>query len=136
MKVGSSRDDYLRIIYKILEKEKGDFDVRSVDVARHLSLSRASVSQMIRKLQMEKLVKLNLNSKISLTKKGFKTAQKLTHSYRVLEVFLKDILKYDSLDEIRKEAHVLEHAFSEKSIKRLDTFLGFPGECPHGDKID
>jgi len=136
MKIESSREDYLRIIYKISEREKGGSDVQGVAVARDLAISRASVSQMIKKLQAENLVKLNLDSKISLTKKGLKVAQKLTHGYRVLEVFLKDVLKYDSLDEIREEAHVLEHAFSEKSIKRLDEFLGFPNKCPHGDKID
>lgn len=128
-----SQEDYLRAIYTLWEREKKNpSGVKSVAIAKFLKISKSSVSQMTKKLADKKLIKLNPYSNISLTNKGHRIARQATHNYRVIEVFLKKILDYKSLDKLEQEAHKLEHAFSEISIKKLDKFLGNPKICPHG----
>jgi len=131
-----NREDYLRLMYKICEEknlEKGG--IKKVDIARKLQISKPSVTQMMNKFAQENLVKIDTYSKVFFTEKGLRLAKKITHNYRVIEIFLHDILNYKSLEKIRTEAHKLEHAFSDSAIKRLDKFLGNPKVCPHGDKI-
>lgn len=131
----TSKEDYLKAIYLIYEKQ-GDktAGIKSIGIAKSLGISKPSVSAMIKKLAKEGFLKVKPYSKIFFTKKGLREAKRITHNYRVIGVFLKDILKYD-LNKIHKEAHKLEHAFSEESIRRLDKFLGDPKRCPHGEII-
>lgn len=128
-----SQEDYLRVIYQIIEQEK-DADVKSVNIATRLNISKAAVSKMLKVLQAQGLVSIELYSKVNLTKKGFLIARKLTYKHRVIEVFLKDILNVNK-DFIEREAHDLEHAFSDKTIKKLADFLNNPKICPCGKKI-
>jgi len=128
-----SQEDYLRAIYIIVEK-KQDKEVRSVDIADKLSVSKAAVSRMLKGLQLQRFVFIKLYSKVSLTKKGFEVAQKLTYKHRVIEVFLNDILGV-AKKNLEKEAHNLEHAFSSETINKLDNFLNNPRFCPCGNKI-
>lgn len=131
-----SQEDYLRTIY-ILSEKRGDYSVgvKSIDIAKYLKISKSAVCQMLGKLVEEGLVKTKPYSSVSLTKKGFKRAKRITHNYRIMEVFLKDILSYRHLNKISQEAHKLEHAFSEASFRRLDKFLNNPKKCPHGNII-
>ena len=58
----------------------------------------------------------------------------IVRKHRLWEVFLVDKLAF-SWDEVHDIAEQLEHIKSEKLINRLDEFLGFPTEDPHGDPI-
>ena len=130
-----SIEDYLRTMYGLYEeledKSKG---IKSIRVAKDLSISRASVSAMIRRLISKRYLMAKPYSKIHFTKKGFQEAKRIMHDHRVIEVFLKDVLKYN-LKDVHEEAHRLEHAFSEESIKRLDNFLNHPKKSPFGREI-
>ena len=57
------------------------------------------------------------------------------HNHRVIEVFLKDILKFKDPRAIHEEAHKLEHAFSEDALNRLDQYLNNPDKSPTGELI-
>ena len=125
----------MRTIYFIYEKQEDKIaGIRSIDIAKSLRVSKPSVSVMIKKMTKKGLLGVKPYSKIFFTKKGLKEARRLTHKFRVIGVFLRKILNYD-LKDIDEEAHRLEHAFSEKSIRRLDKFLGDPKRCPHGKII-
>ena len=131
-----SQQDYLRASYTLLErKNNGSLGVKSVDIAQFLGISKAGVSQMIKRLSQKGLIKSDSYSNVFLTTKGLGLAKRITHNYRVIEVFLKNTLGYNSPDKLRQEAHKLEHAFSDALIKRLDIFLHHPKKCPHGDLI-
>lgn len=128
-------EDYLRTIYNIYESQgEESYGIRSVDIASALKISKPSVSAMIKKLTEKGYLKSKPYSDIFFTPKGLKEAKRITQKHRIIEVFLKKTLKYN-VDLIHKEAHMLEHAFSEESIKRLDNFLNNPKTCPHGKKI-
>ena len=127
----ANKEDYLRGLY-ILEEEKGQ--IKSIDLAHYLNVSKPSVSEMVRELNKEGLVSYKKYSKLKFTQKGRRIAQKLTSKHRLIEIFLKNMLKINSKN-IHQEAHRLEHAFSDESIAKLRRLLGNPKKDPHGKPI-
>ncbi|MBI2542301.1 metal-dependent transcriptional regulator [Candidatus Woesearchaeota archaeon] len=127
----ASREDYLRGIY-ILEEEKGR--IKSIDLAHYLKVSKPSVSEMVRELGREGLVSHKKYSSLNFTPKGRQIAKKLTSKHRLIELFLKDMLKIKSR-KVHEEAHRLEHAFSDESIGRIRKLLHNPKKDPHGKPI-
>ena len=125
------KEDYLRGLY-ILEEEKGQ--IKSIDLAHYLNVSKPSVSEMIQELKKEGMVSYKKYSKLKFTAKGKNIAKKLTSKHRLIELFLKNILKVNSVN-IHQEAHRLEHAFSDDSINKLRKLLGNPKKDPHGKPI-
>ena len=125
------KEDYLRGLY-ILEEEKGK--IKSIDLAHYLNVSKPSVSEMVQELNKEGLVSYKKYSTLKFTSKGRKIAQKLTFKHRLIELFLKNILRINS-GNIHQEAHRLEHAFSDESIYKLNKLLGNPKKDPHGKPI-
>lgn len=132
-----SYEDYLRAMYEIYEQlQNKQTGIKKSDIAEVLNISKSSVTQMMNKLLMDGMIKMDLYSKIFFTKKGLDLAKKTARKHRIIEVFLRDCLKIKSLEKINLEAHKLEHSFSDDVIDRLDKFLGKPKKCPHGDEIN
>lgn len=125
------KEDYLRGLY-ILEEEKSE--IKSIDLANYLHVSKPSVSEMVNELNKEGLIAYKKYSKLKFTAKGRRIAQKLTSKHRLIESFLKDVLKI-SPKNLHQEAHRLEHAFSDESMKKLRKLLGNPKKDPHGKPI-
>ena len=128
-------EDYLLSIYlayeKLVDKTEG---VKANEVALLLGISKSSVSEAVEKLKEMKLVRAKPYGNIFFTKKGLREVRRLVHARRVIEVFLSKFLGLDG-DELLGETHKMEHALSEKTIKKLDDFVGHPRVCPHGKKI-
>lgn len=116
-------------------QEDKSLGVKSVDVSKSLKISKPTVSEMVKKLANRGYIKVSPYSNIFFTKKGLKKAKILSHDFRVLGVFLNKVLQYKDLKRVDKEAHRLEHAFSNESMRRLDEFLNNPKRCPHGKII-
>lgn len=127
-----SREDYLRAIYNFWE-QKGRV-IRSVDIAEYLDISKASVSQMLKKLAKQRQIRIKPYSYVLFSAKGLQEAKKLTYKHRIIEVFLMNVLGIDK-QKIHQEAHKLEHCFSDNAIKKLAKFLNNPKYCPDGKKI-
>ncbi len=126
-----NREDYLRALY-ILHEEKGQ--LRSSDVASYLGVSKPSVSEMVRRLNQEGLIRSAPYTKLQFTPKGKRMAEQLTSKHRIIERFLKDTLKIEGR-KIHEEAHRLEHAFSNESIEKMRRMLHNPTVDPHGKPI-
>lgn len=127
----ASREDYLRGLY-ILEEEKGE--LKSIDLAHYLNVSKPSVSEMVKELGREGLIYYKKYSKLKFTQKGRNIAQKLTSKHRLIELFLRKVLKIGPRN-VHQEAHRLEHAFSDESIRKIRGMLGNPKKDPHGKPI-
>jgi DtxR family Mn-dependent transcriptional regulator len=54
--------------------------------------------------------------------------------HRLIELFLVEVLDLDWV-HVHDEAEVLEHAFSDRILARIDEILGHPESDPHGDPI-
>ena len=125
-----TREDYLRAIYSLGQ----GVEVKPIEISRYLKLSKQTVTERLQELSKNGLVKYKRYGSVSLTTEGLQVAQRLTYKHRVIESFLYTLLKQPK-NKIHEEAHRLEHAFSDRSIKALHNLLGNPRTDPHGSKI-
>jgi|TARA_B100001971_G_C18197088_1_gene542161 DtxR family Mn-dependent transcriptional regulator len=128
----TTKEDYLRAIYHFLEEENKT-EVKSVDISDYLNLSKATVSEMLKKLMKEGLIQSAHYGKIKLTKKGLVESKDITKKHRIIEVFLSTTLNINP-KLIHDEAHRLEHAFSNESINSIAKLIN-TDSCPHGKPI-
>ncbi|GCF93956.1 Cro/Cl family transcriptional regulator [Enterococcus florum] len=126
-----NREDYLKLILELGGDER---KVSNKQIVEGLTISGASVSEMISKLVKEGLVNHSPYQGVQLTKLGLEKASTLVRKHRLWEVFLVDHLGY-SWNEVHDDAEVLEHVTSEQLEKRLDNYLQKPKFCPHGGMI-
>ncbi len=127
-----TKEDYLRAAY-VLEEKKSL--ATPTELAKYLSVSKNTVSQMLLRLHKERLVKYEKYSRsIELTKKGRGIAIRLTYRHRLIEKFLVDVLERKP-EKVHEEANRLEHAFSDESIEKIRQLLGEPSLDPHGRTI-
>ncbi len=124
-------EEYCRLINK-LDVGTG---VRSVDLAKTLTLSRNTIALTLQKLVDEKYIFMKRYGRVHLTQKGKRIARKMNFRHRVIETFLYEKLKIDK-KKIHAEACILEHAASDEIVKRLYLFLGKPKKDPHGKEIE
>ena len=127
-----ARQDYVKVIYQLAQ----DTPVRSAELARHLGVTRASVSKFRRMLEREKLLypSRRPTDALRLTKKGRQLAVRMVRRHRLVETFLHATLRVP-LDRIHSEAERIEHAISDDVSARLDRFLDHPSVDPHGHRI-
>jgi DtxR family Mn-dependent transcriptional regulator len=126
-----SKEDYLKNIYHLQTKQKV---VNTTALAGILSVSPASVSEMISRLSKEGLIKNTPYYGFKLTKSGEKIAVNLVRKHRLIEVFLHEHLNYQ-WDVVHQEAEGLEHVCSDIFIDKLEKYLKYPKVDPHGDPI-
>lgn len=131
-KLSATKEDYVRAIY--LLQQTSDKGTGVTKIADRLGLSKSTVSERMKDLVADGLVKSAPYSGVTLTKKGVIEAEKLTYKHRVIEVFLNQILKVP-ISKVHAEAEKLEHACSDDVIKRLASFLNNPKTDPHGTEI-
>jgi len=126
--LSSSVGDYLKAIWSL------GGAASTKDVSGQLSVSPASVTSMLGRLQEMGLVRYERYRGASLTELGRSEALRLVRRHRLIETFLLEHLGYD-WQEVHEEAERLEHAVSDGFTERLAEFLGHPGRDPHGDPI-
>ena len=127
--MSKSIEDYLKGIYTLKKKK----EYSNKNLAEYLNISPASVSEMIKKLVNEGYLTIE-KKKAKLTEKGSNFALDIIRKHRVWEVFLFEKLGYDK-EDVHKEAEILEHVTSNKLLQKLEKFLFYPKECPHGSPI-
>lgn len=127
-----SEENYIKAIYHLsLFQKKG---VNTNAIAKMIETKASSVTDMIKKLAEKGLVEYQKYQGVTLTDSGLYAAKMIVRKHRLWEVFLVEKLDF-TWDEVHDVAEELEHIQSEKLINKLDAFLGFPTEDPHGDPI-
>jgi DtxR family Mn-dependent transcriptional regulator len=117
-----STEMYLKTIFEL--KEKKGRDPKAVELAKALGLSKASVSEMLKKMEREDHIQHKAYSPLKLTKKGLMGAKKVERKYQILTKFLTYYLKIDE-KKAHLEACILEHAISDEVVTRLDILMRF-----------
>jgi DtxR family Mn-dependent transcriptional regulator len=123
-------EEYCECIYELQED---DVDVIQARIVERLDVSRPAVSEMVRRLEAEKLITID-NNTIHLTKSGMTLAQRVVRRHRLAERFLTDVLGL-SWAEAHHEAGKWEHVMSGNVESAMDRLLGSPTTCPHGNPI-
>lgn len=133
MRLGLSQsiEDYLKAIY-VLENEGAGATTNNI--AEALSVSSASVTNMLKKLSTMKLINHKSYHGAELTNAGEKIALEIIRHHRLLELYLAEMMGY-SWDEVHDEAEKLEHHISEQFEDKIAELLNHPTHDPHGDPI-
>jgi DtxR family transcriptional regulator, Mn-dependent transcriptional regulator len=129
--ISDNMQDYLKTIYK-LSRAGGEVNISAI--AEQLSVSAASVTNMMKKLAELKLVRHAPYQGVELTPSGRKIALEVIRHHRLLELYLAESLGY-SWDQVHDEAEKLEHHISEEFEAKIAKSLGDPTHDPHGDPI-
>ena len=114
MKLYASGEDYLETIL-ILHREMGM--VRSVDVARHMDVSKPSVCHAVAVLQEGGFLAVDGDHFLHLTEQGRIIAEKIYERHR----FFTDRLIEAGVDPKTAESDAcrIEHVISEETFRRL-----------------
>jgi len=123
-------EEYCETIFELAED---DVDVIQARIAERLEVSRPAVSEMIRKMEAEKLVHIHKGA-ISLTETGEVLANQVVRRHRLAERFLTDMLGL-SWSVAHHEAGKWEHVISPSVEEALVRVLEDPTTCPHGNPI-
>ncbi|MBS1813439.1 MAG: metal-dependent transcriptional regulator [Acidobacteria bacterium] len=129
-----SVDNYLKAIFAL--SGDGKRRVGSGEIATHLHIAPASVTNMLQKLATEKRPQVDYqrHKGVRLSPVGRKRAIEIVRHHRLIETFLHEVLGYP-IEELHDEAEKLEHFISEKFEERIAAKLGNPEVDPHGDCI-
>ena len=127
----TSEENYIKAIYH-LQKESGK--VSTSLLASAIKTKPASVTDMLKRLQLKKIVYYQPYYGFELTESGNKVALDVIRKHRLWEYFLVNKLGFD-WNKVHEVAEDLEHISSKELINRLDDFLGNPSFDPHGDPI-
>jgi DtxR family transcriptional regulator, Mn-dependent transcriptional regulator len=125
-------EDYAKAIYVLEERSGGP--VTNNAIAERLSVTPASASSMVKKLDGLGLVAHVPYRGVRLNARGRRVALEVLRHHRLLERFLVEELGVP-WDRVHDEAEVLEHVLSEDLEARIAAKLGDPRHDPHGDPI-
>ena len=114
MGLRASGEDYLEVIL-VLQKQKGV--VRSVDVARHLGVSKPSVCHAVATLREGGFLLMDEDNFLHLTDAGCEVAEQVYEKHR----FFTQRLIAAGVDPKTAEADAcrIEHVISDESFERL-----------------
>ena len=114
MKLHASGEDYLEAIL-VLHKEMGT--VRSVDVARHMEVSKPSVCHAVATLRKGGFLLMDEDHFLHLTDLGREVAEATYEKHR----FFTDRLIEAGVDPVtaEKDACRMEHVISQESFEHL-----------------
>jgi len=123
-------EEYCEAIYELRED---DLSVIQARIAERIGVSRPAVSEMIRRMTSEGLVRTTKGT-VSLTESGRGLAEQVVRRHRLAERFLTDILGL-SWAEAHHEAGKWEHVLSAPVEAAINRLLNDPTTCPHGNPI-
>jgi len=120
-KLSASQEDYMEAIFHIIAGKKV---ARAKDIAEHLNVSRASVTEALKILGKKSLIHYAPYEVITMTKKGRLAAKDVVRRHQALKDFFIKILAVDeTLADLG--ACQIEHAAPAEIIERLAAFMDF-----------
>lgn len=131
VKITAGIEEYLEALFHLQEAQN---PISTKDLSQHLKITAPSVTEMLKKLSDQKLVRYVPYRGVTLTKNGRKAAAALVRRHRLSERFLADMLGLP-WEDLHEEACKFEHIISEKVEQKLLEALGNPKTCPHGNPI-
>jgi DtxR family Mn-dependent transcriptional regulator len=122
---------YLKSLYEL---SATDDAVSIAGVAERLGVTPVSASEMIHRLERDRLVIHRRYHGVRLTSRGRSHAVGLIRRHRVWECFLHSELGLP-WETVHRVACELEHAAPDEVTDALAARLGEPDRCPHGNPI-
>jgi len=126
-------ENYVKTIFQICASAGGQ-PAATGQLAVALGVSPGSVTSMLKTLSESNLATYMPYEGVQLTAAGNALALRVVRRHRLIELFLVRTLDL-TWDEVHEEAEHMEHAVSDRLVDRIDAYLGYPEEDPHGDPI-
>lgn len=117
----SSLEDYLEVISNYLKKYN---KIRAIDISKELNVSRASVSEALKRLSKQGLINYSRYDAITITEEGEKIAHKVIKKHTLLQEFFSNVLGLEE-QEATENACKIEHIISEKVFERLYEYIEY-----------
>lgn len=117
-----ANEDYLECLVRIEQEEGAEDGVRSVDVAKRLNVSKASVNKAVAALKAQGLVDQSHYGKVILTDQGREVGTAVWYRHRLIRTFLVRELGVE-FERADSEACMMEHALSEDTMSRWLAYL-------------
>jgi len=118
-KLTASLEDYLEVISNYTEVNK---NIRAIDISKELNVSRASVTEALKKLSQKGYVNYGRYDVLSLTESGKKIAQIVVSKHNILKSFFENVLGL-SEDEASKNACKIEHVITDNAFNKISEFM-------------
>lgn len=118
MKINESAENYLETIL-VIKNKKGN--VRSIDIAKELCISKPSVSVAMKHLRENEYITVNNDGDIELTQKGHKEAVRVFERHNIIARALM-LLGVDELVAFEDSCKI-EHDISDVSFEKLKEFI-------------
>ncbi len=122
--------EYLEAIYEMAEEGIPTVQVR---LAEWMGVSKGAVSQAVKKLLAQGLVKAD-GRELRFTPAGEEVAEHLVRRHRLAEHFLIRIIGLP-WHKAHEEAERWERVISDQVEERMIAILNDPATCPHGNPI-
>lgn len=127
-----AEENYLKTIFHLSENHPEGVSTNAI--AQLINSKASSVSDMLKKLSDKEWIEYKKYQGVKLTASGLLAAKMVVRRHRLWEVFLVEKLGF-AWDEVHEMAEELEHIQSNVLIDKLEHYLGFPQNDPHGDPI-
>jgi DtxR family transcriptional regulator, Mn-dependent transcriptional regulator len=122
--------DYLEALYEVIEE---DLPPVQAELARWMDVSRASVSEHVKRLVADGLLETE-GRELRFTPAGEDVAITLVRRHRLAEHLLIDVIGLP-WHKAHEQAERWERVIDDDVEARLVEILGDPGACPHGNPI-
>jgi DtxR family Mn-dependent transcriptional regulator len=119
---------YLKTIYLLEVATKAP--ARTGAISKQLSISPASVTEMLDRMQLEGLVKHRKYKGVVTTTKGRNIARWILKKHCLIERFLIEALGIKDPAVIHEQADAMEHILHDDIAMRLGRLVKVPKECP------
>lgn len=114
-KNSASSEDYLELIYELSLQNK---DFKAVEISKKLNISRASVSEALKKLSDKGYITYEKYKQVKLTEKGLEIALNTLAKHKVLYSFFNDFLKL-SPEDSDVNACRIEHVITDTAFQKI-----------------
>ena len=130
MKIQKSAEDYLETM--LMLKEKNGY-IRSIDIARHMDVTKPSVSYATKRLRENGYIDMDNDGLILLTDAGMEIANKIYERHKMLSRFLIMLGLDPELAE--EDACKIEHDISNETFEAIcDHVENVMTGCPRINK--
>lgn len=114
MRIKESSEDYLESILVLSEtREK----VRSIDIVKHMNLSKPSVSVAMKKLRESGYINMDSDGYITLTDEGKTIAEKIYERHVFISQWLEELGV--NKDTALEDACRIEHVLSDETFEAI-----------------
>ena len=131
MNLSRTQQDYIKTIWNL--DQLGE-KAKMKAIADTLLVKPPTVLTMFKQLSKMGLISYDKYQGARLTVLGRNEAEQLIRKHRLIETFLRSVLKIEE-PLLHDEAEKLEHVISDQLIMKIDEYLKYPTTDPHGSII-